>query len=245
MRKSYIAINSVIHYVVYFIYFVLVIIVVLLVREYYFPIGEKYIGPGFADDSDSYILPKVYKNFITEQENKYIIETASPFFETSGIISETGYDDQVRKSETAWIDRNDPVVKPIIRRVCDLVGVPFENAESLQVVKYKPNGFYKPHHDSFCYSSKEDYEAMLKGGHRVITMLIYLTSDFDGGSTKFPNLDLELKPSANSGILFYPLQKNGKKCHPKALHGGMPVISGEKYIANVWLREREREDESD
>jgi prolyl 4-hydroxylase len=48
---------------------------------------------------------------------------------------------------------------------------------------------------------------------------------------------MELKPDKNSGILFYPLQKKGDKCHPKALHAGLPVISGEKYIANVWLRE--------
>jgi prolyl 4-hydroxylase len=39
-------------------------------------------------------------------------------------------------------------------------------------------------------------------------------------------------------LLFHPLEKKGGKCHPYALHAGMPVTSGEKYIANIWLREK-------
>ena len=38
-------------------------------------------------------------------------------------------------------------------------------------------------------------------------------------------------------VLFYSLEKNGNKCHPLSIHSGTPVISGQKYIANIWLRE--------
>ena len=77
-----------------------------------------------------------------------------------------------------------------------------------------------------------------KDGYRVLTMVIYLNDDFEGGATKFPNIDKEYKPEKYSGLLFYPMNKNGDKCHDNSLHAGMPVISGEKYIANVWIRDK-------
>jgi prolyl 4-hydroxylase len=54
-----------------------------------------------------------------------------------------------------------------------------------------------------------------------------------------PDLRIDVKPPKYSGILFYPLDKEEKQCHPKAEHGGLPVSSGKKYIANVWLRQEE------
>ena len=197
--------------------------------------ADQYPGRGYCDETEDYILPKVHQDFITDEEREYILEKAQSDFEDSIILG--GTDTNIRKSKTAWLSRNDPVVKPIIERVCKLSGVPHENAEKLQVVKYQPNGFYNEHHDAACDPGKTSYEFEQNGGQRKVTMLIYLSDEFEGGSTRFPKLDMELKPDKNSGILFYPLQKKGDKCHPKALHAGLPVISGEKYIANVWLRE--------
>jgi len=196
---------------------------------------DQYPGRGYCDDCDDYILPEVHQNFITDDERNYILEKARPDFSESIILG--GTDTNIRKSQTAWLSRDDPVVKPIIERVCALTGVPHEHAEKLQVVKYQPNGFYNEHHDAACDPGRHSYEFEQNGGQRKVTMLIYLSDEFEGGATRFPNLDLELKPSKNSSILFYPLQEKGDKCHPKALHAGLPVTSGQKYIANVWLRE--------
>lgn len=190
---------------------------------------------GYADPQADYVLPTVHKNFITKEEADYILEKTKNNFHDSATVS--GYDTKVRKSQTCWIEKTDPVAKNIIMRVCKMENRPFENAEELQVVKYEPNGFYNPHHDS-CPDDNEESKKFLKsGGHRVATMLIYLTDGFEGGATRFTNLDLEHKPPKHSGILFYPLDKQERQCHPKAEHGGMPVVSGKKYIANVWIRQ--------
>ena len=50
--------------------------------------------------------------------------------------------------------------------------------------------------------------------------------------------ELKYKPKKLNGLLFYSLENNGNKCHPLSLHSGMPVKTGNKYIANIWLREQ-------
>jgi len=210
------------------------------IRYAFEPFDNIRGGRGFAEIDDEYILPKIHENFITEQERDYILETAEPMFMESEIAGDVKVDAKIRKSDTAWIDRNDPVAKNVIGRVCKMVNIPFENAEALQVVRYKPGGFYKEHHDSYCDDSNEHMEFEKNGGQRKVTMVIYLSDDFEGGETNFPQLNQKFKPASCGGLLFYPFEnKNRGRCHPKALHGGLPVISGEKYIVNVWLHEKE------
>jgi prolyl 4-hydroxylase len=75
-------------------------------------------------------------------------------------------------------------------------------------------------------------------------MLIYLSDGFTGGGTHFPNLNKTYKPPKWGALLFYPMQRDSpidgspRKAHKLALHAGMPVENGQKYIANVWIRER-------
>jgi prolyl 4-hydroxylase len=113
-----------------------------------------------------------------------------------------------------------------------------DNAEDLQVVKYQPNGYYNEHHDSCCDENDTCKDFLKRGGNRMVTMVIYLNDGFDGGATKFIKLNKEIKPDKYSGILFYSLNKNKDKCHSLSMHAGLPITSGEKYIANVWIREK-------
>jgi prolyl 4-hydroxylase len=122
-------------------------------------------------------------------------------------------------------------------RIANIVNLPLENAESLQVVRYEPDGYYKEHHDSCCDNTKICNDFIKRGGQRIKTVLIYLNDDFEEGSTYFPLLNKKYKPPKYSAIIFNPLAKNSNKCHPLALHAGLPVKSGIKYIANLWFRE--------
>jgi prolyl 4-hydroxylase len=188
-----------------------------------------------ADINEEYILPTIHENIITDEEAKYIINKSTNNFKDSIIVS--GLDSNIRKSKTAWLNKFNPVVKSIILRVCKITNSPFENAEHLQVVKYDTNGFYNEHFDTVTNYDKSSQHFLRQGGHRIITMLIYLNDEFSEGETRFPILKKKIKPPKHSGILFYTLDKNLKKCHPKALHAGLPIKSGHKYIANVWIRQ--------
>ncbi|CAH6421636.1 Oxoglutarate/iron-dependent dioxygenase, partial [uncultured virus] len=109
-------------------------------------------------------------------------------------------------------------------------------------VRYEPGQYYKPHHDSCCEDIAKCREFAKVGGQRKLTVLVYLNDAFEGGSTEFPNLGFTAKPPPGDAIVFYPLANNTNRCHPLALHGGMPVTSGEKWVANLWFRESKFKD---
>jgi prolyl 4-hydroxylase len=212
------------------------------IKEPLSTISSETIGRGFCDINDAYEHPSELPNFITPLEGVYILEKATPLFSESTIVS--GTDNNIRKSQTAWLPKSDPIVRNIIQRVCEMTNHPFENAEEMQVVKYDPDGYYNEHHDSCCENDPNCIEFEKRGGQRVVTMLIYLSDGFTGGGTHFPNLSKTYKPPKWGALLFYPMQRDSpidgsqRKAHPLALHAGMPVESGQKYIANVWIRER-------
>lgn len=221
-----------------FFYRVLIFILLFIVFYFSYLSAITHYKENFGyEENEDYKEPQIYPNFITSEEADYILEQSKQKFEDSTIIG--GYDVNIRKSQTCWLYKTDETIKNIIQRVCDMHNYPIERAEDLQVVKYDPNGYYNEHHDSCCDENKKCKEFIERGGNRVVTMVIYLNDDFEGGATRFINLDKDIKPDKYSGILFYPMNKSGKKCHRKALHAGLPVTSGNKYIANVWIREHE------
>ena len=229
------------HYLFYAFILIIAIFTFFHFRQSTYQVENKdklpmFKGRGYCQIDADYTEPVLYPDFIDDTQANAILNLAKPLFAESTVV--TGSDTNIRKSQTAWLDKNDHVIGTVIKRVCDITNIPFENAEKMQVVKYEPNGFYIDHFDASCDDRKECVEFEKNGGQRVVTMIIYLNDDFTGGTTRFKNLQTEFQPVKNNGLLFYSLQKDGDKCHPLSLHSGMPVKTGEKYIANIWLRER-------
>lgn len=190
----------------------------------------------YAKDTDSYTKPIVIPNLLTLDECNNIIKYSEPHLIDSEVVS--GKDLTIRNSQQTWLNKNDILMKPIIDKIVNITNQKFDRAEDLQIVRYKPNQYYNPHHDACCEDNDECKEFLGRGGQRVLTVLIYLSDDFTGGHTYFNNLDLKIKPNVGDAIVFHPLADNSNKCHPLALHAGLPVESGEKWIANLWFRER-------
>ena len=172
-----------------------------------------------------YPQPRVYHDFISPEERKHIIESAEKELSPS-LVSEDRYvDDSIRKSETAWMGQEDPIIKNIMTRCLKLTDRPLLNCEKLQVLKYKPGGYYRPHQDAF-----ENEDNM-----RLYTFILALNDDYEGGETAFPNLGKAYKLKAGDALFFDTLD-NYECMTTKALHGGNPVKSGEKWICNLWVR---------
>ena len=214
--------------------FILFILFKLFKRYYYY--FNFFNNGNYASMSDEYEDPYVINNIITEEEAAHIISKSSTHLNESCILGEV-LDTKIRKSKSTWLYSSDPVIMNIMKRISNIVKLPLENAEALQVVKYEPSGYYNEHHDACCDGHQLCKEFIKRGGQRVKTVLIYLNDEFTEGATNFPVLNMKIKPPKHSAVIFNPLAKNNNKCHPKALHAGLPVKSGIKYVANLWFRE--------
>ena len=194
-------------------------------------------GRGFTSASDPWDPPVVVDSVLSEDDCRYIIEKANSLFKPSGVVGVNGQDPS-RTSETAWISKDDPVAKKVFAKACEMTGKEMSCCEDLQVVRYKPGTYYKAHHDSCCDGSDACQEFETKGGQRVGTLLVYLNDEFTDGETHFPaHGDVKMKAPPGSAIFFRPLANDTPKCHPKALHAGLPISSGTKYVCNAWVRE--------
>lgn len=210
-------------------------LVVLLVLLWVFmPRFER----GFTDVNDPWDPPRVINDVLTPDECKYIIDQATPKFSRSVVVGVEGVDAS-RTSETAWIPKSDPVAQKVLAKAIELTGKSMENCEDLQVVRYEPGTFYRAHHDSCCDGSEGCLNFENDGGQRIGTLLLYLNSDFTDGETHFPDYNggVKMRAQPGSAIFFRPLGAEDAKCHPKALHAGLPPTSGVKYVCNVWVRE--------
>ncbi|KAH8271462.1 hypothetical protein KR018_012186 [Drosophila ironensis] len=121
------------------------------------------------------------------------------------------------------------------QHVDDLSGLDMDFAEELQVANYGIGGHYEPHWDSF--PENHVYDEGDDKGNRIATGIYYLSDVEAGGGTAFPFLPLLVTPERGSLLFWYNLHPSGDQDY-RTKHAACPVLQGSKWIANVWIRER-------
>ena len=176
-----------------------------------------------------------FRALFTAQECRYLAAAAVPMLAPAVVIDAASgrqIPDPVRRSDgmgfTAPLEN--PAVHALNRRIAAASGSLVEQGEPLQVLRYRPGGEYKPHFDAIPGFANQ----------RVLTMLVWLNEDYEGGETAFPVAGLKLKGAPGDAILFRNTGPDGRR-DPAAAHAGLPVASGEKLIASRWIRERRYE----
>ena len=172
----------------------------------------------------TYPRPVIIENFLSENERIHIKQRAESKLQVSTVAKDRKVDEKIRKSETAWLSTEDPIIKSVVERCISRTDRPIENCEQLQVLRYKPGGHYQPHQDVF-------YEDKNK---RVHTFILALNDEYEGGETSFPNIKEKYKLNAGDALFFHTLDNYGLDTSD-ALHGGEPVKSGEKWVCNLWV----------
>lgn len=129
------------------------------------------------------------------------------------------------------------LIARIEARIAAVTGVPADHGEGLQILNYKPGGEYQPHFDYFNPQRPGEARQLSVGGQRIATLVIYLNTPEAGGATAFPRVGLEVAPVKGNAVYFSYLLPDGT-LDERTLHAGLPVASGEKWIATKWLRER-------
>jgi prolyl 4-hydroxylase len=131
-------------------------------------------------------------------------------------------------------------VRGAIQRAAFLSGLLPSHSEAAQVVRYLPSQQYRPHFDWFDPAGGESYRRKTAaGGQRAVTCLVYLAEPERGGRTSFPKLGFGFEPRVGEAVLWWNIKEDGKE-DAGTLHAGDPVLAGEKWALNIWLRQHPR-----
>jgi len=180
------------------------------------------------------IMVEEKENFITSEECDEIIKLASDGFEKSKTLGTDieGY----RVAFSTWIKNDEPISIKLKQITSEETGIPIENMETIHVVKYEVGGEYKDHQDFFHPGEPYYDDCMSRGGQRIKSVLFYLNNEFEGGETNFPMKGIKVKPVKSKAIIWDNINEDGTLDY-ESIHAGLPVISGFKYIATIWIRE--------
>jgi prolyl 4-hydroxylase len=180
----------------------------------------------------------VFGGFLSDEECDGLMALAQPRLARSETVDNTTGGSEVnaaRTSDGMFFERGEaPLVQAIEQRIAELVHWPVERGEGVQVLRYRPGAEYRPHFDYFDPALPGTPRILQRGGQRVGTLVMYLNTPQGGGATTFPDIGLEVAPVRGNAVFF-----SYDRPHPstRTLHGGAPVLAGEKWVATKWLRQ--------
>ena len=186
----------------------------------------QFLRSMFTLPQITYREPIVIHNIITHEECEYIKSRALPKLRSSTVSDDMIIDDMIRRSETAWLHTDDPVIHTIVNKCLKYTNKPCENCEGIQVLRYKPRGFYTVHQDATNAHKNK----------RMHTFILALNDEYEGGTTYFPVLKRRYRLHKGDALFFDTLDNRGM-INNKSLHTGEEVKRGEKWICNVWVRQ--------
>lgn len=186
-------------------------------------------------------------NFLSDEECDRLIELGE---KNSDIMNDYEPEElDNRTSLNSWCKREcytDPLMNGIIERMSEVTGIPQENSEYLQMLKYSAGREYEEYEE---YELSEDsYDHM--PGPTVITFLLFLNEVEEGGETHFDNLSgndnklsLDIQPKKGTVLIWPSVENDPSFIEERTLHKFMPVTKGVKYgvKASFHLRSFDRD----
>ncbi|SEO59295.1 prolyl 4-hydroxylase [Luteibacter sp. UNC138MFCol5.1] len=143
----------------------------------------------------------------------------------------------IRTSEGANFGRSEnELIARVDARAALLMRLGEEHGEGLQAMRYGVGAEYVAHYDYFPPDDPGSRAHLASGGQRVSTLIMYLNDVEAGGETIFPRIDFSYVPRLGQALYFEYTTPEGA-LDPLSLHGGAPVLRGEKWILTKWMRE--------
>ncbi len=183
----------------------------------------------------------VFEDFLSDAECDALITLSQAKMQDSTVVDpQTGefvkHPERISRG-THFEHQSNDVVIAIENRISELFGFPVNQQEAIQILHYGVGGEYRPHYDYFPPEEAGSQSALAHAGQRLATLVMYLNTPTQGGSTDLPNLGLTVTAKKGFALYFESIAPHGEP-YPQTLHAGMPVLAGEKWIATKWLRER-------
>lgn len=184
----------------------------------------------------------VLDDFLSDAECDVLVQLSKAKMEDSTVIDPvTGqfvkHPERTSRG-THFEHQSSDIVIAIENRIAEVFGFETKQQEAIQILQYALGGEYKAHFDFFSPSDASSHALIAEGGQRLATLIMYLNTPLEGGSTDLPNLGLSIRAKKGSALYFENINQQGE-VDERTLHAGMPIIAGEKWIATKWLRERD------
>jgi prolyl 4-hydroxylase len=122
-------------------------------------------------------------------------------------------------------------------RMAVVCGQPVSHMEAPTVLHYAVGETIGNHYDFVDPSHPNYADEIRRFGNRMITFLIYLNDDYEGGETVFPKLDLSHSGRRGEGLFFVNTLEDGH-ANLRTLHNGRPPTRGEKWVFSQFIRNR-------
>ncbi|GJC91496.1 2OG-Fe(II)oxygenase [Colletotrichum higginsianum IMI 349063] len=203
------------------------------------------------------------EDFLSASEVKYLKQIAQEKYVPSKVVDENNKKldktSFTRRSSSAFLPRQDDVVKSVIARAARFQGfAPTNHFENIQATKYVSGQEYMPHYDVF--SAKPSLYGKEDGSEnateRLSTMFVILEDSCGTHcGTQFPQIAIDwasedprwcefvdcaekrltFPPRAGNAIFWKNLREDGS-LHEDTLHAGLPLQHGAKIGLNIWMR---------
>ena len=173
----------------------------------------------------------VLGNVLSNEECDELIRLSKDKMERSK-IGKTREVNELRTSSSMFLEESENVVVARVeKRISSIMNIPIEHGEGIQILQYAPGQEYKAHHDFFSSTTK------VANNNRISTLIMYLNDVELGGETFFPKLNFSVSPKKGMAVYFEYFYTD-QHLNDLTLHGGAPVITGEKWIATQWIRKQ-------
>jgi prolyl 4-hydroxylase len=183
----------------------------------------------------------VLANVLSAEECEELIALARPRLRPSTVVAPATGEHHVaeyRNSEGMFfLPGETPLVAALDARFSEIMNVPIDHGEGLQVLRYGPGTRYTPHFDFLVPRNEASELSLRRSGQRVSTLVTYLNDVPGGGETTFPHAGLSVCPMRGNAVYFEYCNSRGQ-VDAASLHAGEPVTEGEKWAVTKWMRER-------
>ncbi|WP_226666145.1 2OG-Fe(II) oxygenase [Metabacillus litoralis] len=196
--------------------------------------GNKII----TEDREVLIIAKIEEplivvlgNVLSDQECDELINLSKDRIQRSK-IGHSRNEEELRTSSSMFFQEGESdTVTRIEKRLSQIMCLPYEHGEGLQILNYKIGQEYKAHFDFFNSSNN------IVKNPRISTLVMYLNDVESGGETFFPKLNFSV--SAKKGMaVYFEYFYNDQTLNELTLHGGAPVLLGDKWAATQWMRRK-------
>jgi prolyl 4-hydroxylase len=172
----------------------------------------------------------LFPRLFSAAECDYLMDAAEPTYAPSLVGGAATRDsDPIRTSDGStlhWLIE-DPAIHALNRRLAAASGTAYDWGESMQILRYREGQQYRSHMD-YVPGAKDQ---------RIMTALIYLNTEYEGGETAFVRTELRIKGGKGDAIVFRNTLAD-RRPDLMSEHAGLSVTRGVKYLASRWIRER-------